>query len=413
MTKYFSKSIKRDTLAPNVEGYQLDLKPIVDKALNDGVLEDNLPSWQKVAQDPIRAKGFLSYMVDSMFNGAHGIDSANIDLQHRDVSGRRVAMMFLPHNTRIQSMQEIFSILEKTLPTFDVIEVSGNTMTQRKAEELVRDKIETTSKDILILASQMGQRSFSIPEITELYLAYDNGAIGSTIQKMSRTLTPSGRDDKIGRIFSLSFDPNRDDKFDSMILATAIKLVEGKKEDDIESAIKKVLKSQEIFRCTEDGRVPINACEFVSECLSRDSVSRVVATTSNLSKIPSLIIKELAKGRPNISTLEKAESAVLGKTFEPVTSVPSDRDPSLKDPTVTEMQKVREMIASIIDNSDLLFDCTDASNIEDALEEIYADEEMHDDIETEFEVPFPAIKFLFDANIINKNVVDMKLMTRK
>jgi len=127
----------------------------------------------------------------------------------------------------------------------------------------IKNTIENNEGNVLIIASKMAQRSFSEELITELYLAYDKGQDGATIQKMSRVLT-SNSPNKIARIFSLSFDPNRDDKLDTMVFQAALNQVEKKGKTDIREELKRVYKSIDIFSCTNDGEaIKLSVDEYV------------------------------------------------------------------------------------------------------------------------------------------------------
>lgn len=257
MLKHFKVDKSRHQLVVEVQFYQMNLASVVDIARKqepDAFVQDGifLPSWSKFAAQPVKAKGFFTNMLQAVFEGKGGDDSLNVDYQtgRRAKEGTKVAMMFLPGSTTNANLQEIKPIAEQALRGFNVILVSGaEDMSNATAEKDVKEAIELAEKagqHVLILSAGMAQRSFSIPQITELYLCYDTGDNGATIQKMSRTLTPHTVG-KIGRVVSLSFDPNRDDKFDAMLIETAQNYMKNKGIADLKTALADVLRTVDIF----------------------------------------------------------------------------------------------------------------------------------------------------------------------
>jgi hypothetical protein len=312
----------------------------------------------------------------------------------------------MPGNTRKDNMAKIEKIAQDALPNYEIVVLTGATTTNRKAESRVKEVLVTEpNKSVLIIAAQMAQRSFSIPEITELYLAYDNGDNGATVQKMSRTLTPSDIN-KVGRIFSLSFDPNRDDKFDSLVLGAALS-IQQKQDIDIKQALAKVLKSVDIFKTTEDGPVQFETATFIESCLQRKAIDRVLGKTADVSKITDTIRKALANGNISVQRLEQVASAAKGKTRE-FSNILKASAQNNTDPTAQELAKVREMITTIIENIDFITDGTETDNVVQALR-IVREWNEESEIEDVFGVPFDVIEFVFEHGIVNQNMVNIKL----
>ena len=410
MLKNFIKDTNRDKLYPSIQCYQMPLIGIVDEALNDGAMEESLPSWTKFSAHPMKSEGFFKYMLQAVFDGKTNSDELKVkyqlDEQGVTISNRRVSMMFMPGNTRKDNMAKIEAIATEALPTYEVVVLTGATTTNRKAEAKVKEILTLQpNKSILIIAAQMAQRSFSIPEITELYLAYDNGDNGATVQKMSRTLTPSDVN-KVGRIFSLSFDPNRDDKFDSLVLGAALS-IQQKTGDDIKQALSKVLASVDIFKTSEDGPVKFETASFIETCLQRKAIDRVLGKTADVSKITDTIRSQLANGNISVKKLEQVVAATKGKTREFANVINAATNNSVE-PSEKELAKVREMITTIIENVDYLTNGTDTDNIFNALKLVreWQEEEY---ISDEFGVPFEAIEFVFEQGIVNQNMVNIKL----
>tara|TARA_B110000902_G_scaffold66380_1_gene78833 strand:- start:1494 stop:3773 length:2280 start_codon:yes stop_codon:yes gene_type:complete len=411
--KYFTKNLERDLLYPSIQGYQMDLISSVNLAITRGLLTDEdfkkLPSWQKFVQHPIKGKGWFITLLESLFKGKHSLDSLNVDLQTESYGGRRVAMMFLPDNTKKTNLTTIVNIVSETLSDYVVIELSGNVTTQKEAEKLVKETMEKNpNKSILIISAKMAQRSFSIKQLDELYLCYDKGQNGATIQKMSRALTPNDVD-KVGKIFSLSFDSNRDDKFDTLLVQTALNLLKGKKtQTDINEQLRRILSSIDIFSCTEAGSIKIDIDTFVESALSRKTISRVMGMKTDINGIPMEVVTALANGNIDYIKNESRENAKTGKTKE-TTPTNKRKQSDLKPMEVKNLQKVREMLTTIYEHSDILMRSAKtlgATNIRQAFK-MFESKNWQSIIGSEFGVDFNVIKYLFESGRINENWVNI------
>ena len=415
MLKNFKINTDRDLLAPDFQCYQMNLMGPVNAAIEAGEVDEDfklLPSWAKFAAHPFKSKGFFTRTLEAMFLGQGGHDELNVDLQTMDIKKQRVAMMFMPANTRNDVLEIIGTIAQETLPGYEVVVLcgtvkhNGRRITNRYAQQAVKEIVEQ-GKPTLIIAAQMAQRSFSIPEITELYLAYDKGENGATIQKMSRTLTP-GEHDKVGRIFSLSFDPNRDDKFDAMVVETALNHKKRNNAKSLQEAMRDVLRTMDIFKCTPDGSVKIDVDDYLAMALSRKGISRVLGKIVNLSLLSSDAIKALAKGNADYFKNALQEAAQSGKTRDPNGSAENDNDTQKTDlSTAKEYAKAREVITTIFENLDIIILGTGNKILADAMEVVENNEEMKECVEDEFGVPSEVITYLFKNGIVGQDWVEL------
>lgn len=412
MLKFFKKDITRDRVYASVEGYQLDLRPVVIKAKQIHNNLDELPSWAKFAANPKKGKGWYVTLIESMFNGKHNLYGVDIerlvDSTNSELSERRVAMMFFPDNTKVDNLIEIGKITQNVLSGWSIVVLNGKTvMNGGDCESKVDDIINSTKNNVLIISAKMAQRSFSEELIDELYLAYDQGQDGATIQKMSRALT-SNSPNKVARIFSLSFDPNRDDKLDTMIFQAAINQVEKKDKTDIREELKRVYNSIDIFSCTNDGlAIKLNVDEYVNQALEKKGISRVMGKKSDLTLLTKTQIQALLSGNVDYLRNEIKESAEIGKTKD-FNNKPADGI-KVEKPSDNEIKKVREMIITIIEHSDIIMNSAKyfgAKNIREALDVIET-EEMIQDIEKEFGVKYDVLKYIFLMGIIKQEWVNL------
>lgn len=413
--KYFSVDPKRHELYVDVEFYQMNLASVVEIAratepesfTEDGIF---LPSWSKFAANPVKAKGFFTNMLQAVFEGKGGDDSLNVDYQtgRKAREGTKVAMMFLPGSTTNRNLEEIIPIAEQALKGFDIVAVYGEEMSNATAEKKVKERIEIAEKNnqhVLILSAGMAQRSFSIPQITELYLAYDTGDNGATIQKMSRALTPD-RVGKIGRVISLSFDPNRDDKFDAIMIETAQNYKRNHKIPDLKQALRDVLKTVDIFRCQSDGAVKIEVDDYLEEALARRSIDRVIGKIAPVRELSREEIAALASGNVEVFRAARQATAQRGKTK--LNMIKKSKGADRTDASEKELARAREMIVTIAQNIDIIR-YYGGSNLEETFQ-IMDDEgeEIQRQVTEQFGVPYPMIRELVLTDFINRDLLELK-----
>ena len=415
MLKHFAVDASRHQLYVDVEFYQMNLASVVEIArtaepgafVEDGIF---LPSWSKFAANPVKAKGFFTNMLQAVFEGKGGDDSLNVDLQtgRRAREGTKVAMMFLPGSTTNANLQEIIPIAEQALKGFDIVAVYGEEMSNATAEKRVKERIEIAEKNnqhVLILSAGMAQRSFSIPQITELYLAYDTGDNGATIQKMSRALTPN-QAGKVGRVISLSFDPNRDDKFDAIMIETAQNYKKNHKIPDLKQALRDVLKTVDIFRCQSDGAVKIEIDDYLEEALARKSIDRLIGKVAPVRELSREEISALASGNVDVFRAARQATAQKGKTK--LNLVKKNKGADRTDASEKELARAREMTVTIAQNIDII-KFYGGSTIEDAFELMDSDgESIQNDVTQQFGVPYAMVKELVLTNFINRDLLDLK-----
>lgn len=409
MLKFFQKDTNRDKVYASVEGYQLDLRPVVNKAkqLHENI--DELPSWDKFVANPKKGKGWYVTLIEAMFNAKHNLYGVDIErLVDSELSTRRVAMMFFPDNTKVDCLNEIKKITQNILNGWVVIDLNSKTVKNGgECESKVDDIISSTDKNVLIISAKMAQRSFSEELISELYLAYDKGQDGATIQKMSRALT-SNSPDKVARIFSLSFDPNRDDKLDTMVFQAALNQVEKKGKSDIREELKRVYNSIDIFSCNDKGNaVKLEVDEYVKQALEKKGISRVMGKKSDLTLLTKTQVQALLNGNVHYLRNEMKELAETGKTKDSKPKV-SDRTKEDK-PSELDVEKLREVIITILENFDYLMNAGKNKGAKNVTEmfKVFESNKWERLVEKKFNVPYDVIKYMVTVGVIKKDWVNL------
>jgi hypothetical protein len=422
---HFERDLSRDCVMPHMSMYQLDLSMPVAQSAALGEMDADmklLPSWAKLAAHPVKSKGFFVRILETVLLGKHQVESANVDLQTLNWFGRdkqKVAMMFLPHQTGVHSgaLKAVGQIAQQTLPAWRVVVLGGGDIrvdNQRvknhNAEATVREQVEKARKlnqSVLIIASQMAQRSFSIPEITELYLAYDAGQSGATIQKMSRVLTPGTDPNKVGKIISLSFDPNRDDKFDALVLETTKNLRVRYPQKTASELMAQVLSTLDIWKGGAHTGVRINKDEFLREAIARKSVSKVIGNVADLSKLNKDEIKALAAGHIAYSRIATVANVPKGKTKQNAPKKASVV--ATKDVAIKLQQMARERIVAVSENTDVLLSFTGCDLVSDAIAVCDADPDIQTQLQEEFGLEWFMIRKLYVDGVINADLLNLKM----
>jgi len=415
--KNFNVDPARTKLVVPVEFYQMNLIRAVQQARKedpnlfvDG--DDRLPSWSKFAKDPIKAKGFWTRMLQAVFLGQNNLPELDVDLQTRSVENFQVAMMFLPGSMKNENLQTTVALTEQTLKGWKVLEISGagkhngKKITNKNAEKVTAEVIEEcreTDTPILILSRGMAQRSYSIGEITSLYLCYDEGDAGATTQKISRALTPS-MEGKVGRIFSLSFDPNRDDKFDTMMIASAQNYAK-RKNMDIDEALRSIITTIDIFATSEDGRVHIDPDNYLKQILQRNSLGRMVGRQANLAPLSEEEIMLLATGTQNYSRLGKAEIADKGRTGLGKSGKKGVKTDKAQ---LKLIDKARKTLTAIVEGLPYLAFATKKDTIRDSLLACNNSTDYKEYVTEEFGVEPKLIIDLFDRGVLNYDLASLQ-----
>ena len=222
-------------------------------------------SWIKLNAKPLANKAFFEQLGLSLF----GYDSLRRELNLSAMADEAVYCAMLLTSADKKGMGQIATIMQHSMPDIHVKVLNGDFTTNKNAEsETIREINQARiagKKGVLIIANQMGSRSYSIPEIQATVIAFDRGSVDATTQKVSRCLTPgvkyNGEQKEFGMIVDLSFDPNRAENIERLILEEAIQVQrDGEDALDFAQAVKYVLSSVYMFKMNDYG-LPVEVTE--------------------------------------------------------------------------------------------------------------------------------------------------------
>jgi len=221
-----------------------------------------MPSWTKIWDKPYGNQAFIEKLLQSLV----GNDTLRNELNLPSMMDESVDCFMLLVSANKKEMGQIAKIAERAIPDWHVKVLNGDCTTNKKAEDETITEINEAriakKKGVLIIANQMGSRSYGVSAIQASIIAFDRGSVDATAQKVSRCLTPATKekpmyDDSVnkthGAIVDLSFDSNRAENIEKLILEEAIQVQRSGTAGNFTDAVKYVLTSVDMFKMNAYG----------------------------------------------------------------------------------------------------------------------------------------------------------------
>jgi len=223
-----------------------------------------MPSWNKIWGKPLANMAFVS----ELFKSLVGDNTLRTELNLSHMADAPVYCFMLLVSANKKEMGQIAQIARRTIPDYHIKVLNGDFTDNKHAEsETAREINEARIAGkigVIIIANQMGSRSYSVPEIQATVIAFDRGGIDATQQKVSRCLTPGpiydGSAKEYGLIVDLSFDPNRAENIELIVLQDALQVQLSGQAATFSDAVKYVLSSVNLFKMNEYGH-PVEVSE--------------------------------------------------------------------------------------------------------------------------------------------------------
>jgi hypothetical protein len=301
--------------------------------MNLGVDIDLYPSLTKISKDV----NFNKLVWRSYFNSLVGkitpelikaqiYDTQKYALENQINDTIRSVLMYVSASMKNEEMEKLAQIARICIgDEYNVIVVNGNYTTNRESERFVRGEINRATKidgkrGVWIIASNMCQRSFSIPEINVILIAYDGGEVGPLIQKISRVST-IGANKTVGHVVTLSIDGQRDTRLFDIVAETAKKYANNH-QCDFETALKRVVPTFPFLDLDENGhQIQLSVDDYCREIFNSSSshyliVNKERILTVDIMNPESKTVEILADLDIKLSQkLKCANDLKKGKTF--------------------------------------------------------------------------------------------------
>lgn len=307
--------------------------------------ETVMPSWTKIWNEPEANEFFIT----SLIQGFIGRNSLHRELNLSYMARERVSCFIILTSANKAPMNRARDIIEKaTEGDYAVICLNGDITSNRKAERETRIVIEKAKiagkKGVIIITNQMGSRSYSVPEIQTSVMCYDSGSVDASLQKVSRVGTPGntyhGTKKVYGYIVDLSFNPNRNENIERLIIEEAIMLQRSGEPGvtDFPKAVSYFLASANVYNLGQYGIIEeVREEDLFSIFSDQETLLRIADVTVDVKKaIDSGIFDILSKVLSQKEKKNKKDAANEGVKNkikkEPITEAErKERDKAIKE----------------------------------------------------------------------------------
>jgi hypothetical protein len=249
----------------------------------------------------------------------------------------------------------------------------------------------------------MATRSFSVPDINVVLLAYDAGSQAATVQKISRALTPGGGK-SVGHIVSLSLVPGRDDKTDSIVLEAAEKVAESQ-DVDLEEALRRVYRTMPIFTIDDGYSVQLAVSDYLDKVLNLRGCKRVAVGRDALVLHAEDIFDLISRVGKMGNRLENPDVDLTpGAKFKD----PAQRaGAEPRDLTAAQINDVRKRLENLAEQSEyFVYFANLVPSVNELLTNLDSDPELAINFFEEFQVAPEALRELFELKALNRVAIE-------
>lgn len=403
--------IRRRFFCTQVDGLKQEVE-ILDEKIQ--------PSWIKIWERPLSNKSF----VGKLLRAITGEDSLRPELNLSEMTGETVDCFMLLVSANNKEMRQIYEIAEREIPDWHVKILNGDFTNNRDAEYETKKEINEAriagKKGVIVIANQMGSRSYSISEIQATVIAYDRGSVDATMQKVSRCLTPgntyNGQTKTHGHIVDLSFDPNRAENIERLILEEAIQ-IQRSDEIDFTTAVRYVLTSIDLFKINEFG---------YAEEVSEEDMFKILGDNDNLLKVADVAIDVVAAVESglfdilaNVNASDKpsnTKKTVVGTdVINTVTKGSKSDNRKLTDQDKKNIEKIiNDAIRSLNMSATSVYDLANGGeSYRECLELIQTDNDLEGEFRELFGITAGDAITLINARALNEAILDVIVQNSK
>lgn len=373
------------------------------------------PSWTKIWGKPNGNKSFIN----KLFLSLAGEEPLRQEINLSNLTGESIDCFMLLVSANNKEMNQIKEIAERALPDYHVKILNGDYTSNKQAQYETTKEINEAriagKSGVIIVSNQMGSRSYSISEIQATVIAYDRGSVDATVQKVSRCLTPGktyrGEQKDFGHILDLSFDPNRSENVERLLVDEIIQV--SKSEDvDFAKATSFVLSSIDCFKVRYGTAVEVDEEEMFAILGDNESLLRVADVTVDLNSALD-IIEDLANvkaaGKQDKNTREAINSA-KNKIRDGETP-----DRKLADEEKKQLEKIiNDAVRALNMSATSVFNLAGAGNTyRECIDIISQDKEDSREFEELIGVSTNIVKEILDRQLLNEPILDVIVQNSK
>ena len=367
------------------------------------------PSWAKLNGKPNGNKTFHTMLARSLA----GEEPLHQELNLSNLTGEQIECFMLLVSADKKGMKQLKEIYERALPNYHIKVLNGDYTSNKQAQyETTREINEAriAGKDgVIIIANQMGSRSYSIPEIQATVIAYDRGGVDATVQKVSRCLTPgktySGEQKLYGHILDLSFDPNRSENIERLLVDEAI-MVQKSEDLDFPTAITYILSSIDCFKVKYGTAVEVTEEDMFDLLGDNDNLLRVADVTVDVEAAMD-IIEDLANITASGKQDKKTRDAVNTAKNTVREGATASRSPT--DSEKRELEKIiNNAVRALNMSATSVYILAEGGNTyRECIERISNNNVDAQEFEDLFGVGTDVVEIILDREMLNEPILDV------
>ncbi len=416
--------------APGINFFKLVLPDSHRDLIHSELDDEDLTGWSKILSDVNKNQNIIKAIISGLWGKAGIKDDI---LNTLAISGAierqpKVVQIFAASPTNVE-LSKLAGVIQSVLGKNMIVRVlsGSDDATNKTSETIVKGDIEKCKSEgldgVVVISKDMGSRSFSVSETDAVVLMFDNGSVGSLIQKISRALTGGktydGEDKKEGNVISLSLDPNRVDSVDVYLVEEAQK--NKTKSESFTSVLRRIRRSVNIFSIDENGdkHQLLEKDEYYSELIDKFSFDRL--KNSQIDITPLLSDEDLRNSMLDInsSELSKKEAKVKQLKGKGKKYIDSSNGSEGDDSEELEVEKVdiellrqavltiNRSILSIVGIDDSIDDRS--KSFRSILNSIEGDVNKMKEFNELYNIRPSVVVKLLDKGVINENIIDICL----
>ena len=380
---------------------------------------EHAPSWSKIWTNPNKCKKFIEQLFIGMTGGDDMLSGVSLSAASKEnIQGIMCFMSCFK-----KQMAQAKKIIQAAVPDWEVIVLNGDETSNKAAQDETKKAIkwakERGKKGVLILSNMMGSRSYSVSQIQASVIMYDGGSVDATSQKVSRCLTPGvtwdGSKKERGHIFTFSFDPNRNETIEQIVLAESVQV---SRSEDIEfsDALKLVFRSINIFNIDEDGdQIRIEEETMFSTLRQNDNLLKIADVSVRVDNLTDGMFDILG----NVTAIDGKAKAKLDKLAP---KAPSKEKRDVERRIIPEDEKARKELEKILNtavrsinrSATTVYNIAGAGdNYRECLELIVANKTYADEYEHFYGIEPGDALYLLDQEVINGPILDIVVQNTK
>jgi len=372
------------------------------------------PSWIKIWGKPNGNKAFIT----KLFLSLTGEEPLRQEINLSNLTGESIDCFMMLVSANKREMKQIKEIAERAIPNYHIKILNGDYTSNKQAQYETTKEINEArmagKEGVIIIANQMGSRSYSISEIQATVVAYDRGSVDSTQQKVSRCLTPgktySGNFKEYGHILDLSFDPNRSENIERL-LVDEIVMVQKSENLDFPSAQSFVLSSIDCFKVRYGTAVEVTEEDLFKILGDNENLLRIADVSVDVESVLD-IIEDIANVKASAS--EKQKRNAINKAKNRITEGDTERTKLTDNEKIALEKLINDAVRSLNMSATSVYNLANAGNTyRECIQIIGNDTEDAEEFEDLFGVSPDFVEVILDRNLLNEPILDVIVQNSK